>query len=175
MIRLDPWAYVTGAAMLLMLPLPWLMAAVLAAAFHELCHLAAVAALGGRVYSLMVGPVGAVMEASLPSPRRELLAALAGPAGSFCLAALHPLAPHLALCALVQGAFNLLPLYPLDGGRALRCLLSGHLSQRQIRRLEGGIALAFGAAALFWWPLLGGALMARWLFLKKPGPGKPMP
>lgn len=137
MVRLDPWGYVAGAALILMLPIQWLLGAVIAAAIHELCHLAAIQALGGRVLEIRIRPAGAVMETELRGRGRELLAALAGPAGSFLLAFLCRRLPHIAICAALQGIFNLLPLYPLDGGRALRCGLEGVLSARSFAILEG--------------------------------------
>lgn len=121
---IDPLVFLLGAFLLLVLPLHWLLAAVTAAGVHELCHLGAIYALGGRVLSFRISPMGAIMETELESPGRECLAALAGPAGNFALLTLGRLVPHVAVCGLVQGLFNLLPLYPLDGGRALRCALA---------------------------------------------------
>lgn len=121
MIRVDPWAYVFGAVLVLMLPLDWLLAALGAAAFHEVCHMIAISFLGGRVMEIRVGIGGAVMETELSGKARELLCALAGPVGSFFLIFACHLFPKLAICGGIQGMFNLLPVYPLDGGRALRC------------------------------------------------------
>jgi len=119
----DPWALVFLALLLITLPLPWVAAAVAAAALHELCHLGAVRLLGGQTQGLLLGARGARMEAVLPNPRREILAILAGPAGSLSLMFLAGVFPRLALCGMVQGVFNLLPLPTLDGGRALRLML----------------------------------------------------
>lgn len=119
--QVDPWAYVLGALLVLLLPLSWLLAALAAAAFHELCHVLSIRLLGGKVLGLHIGPGGAVIETELPGKGKELLCALAGPAGSLLLLSLCRILPKLAICAGVQGLFNLLPVYPLDGGRALRC------------------------------------------------------
>lgn len=142
---IDPLAFFLGAFLLLVLPLHWILAAVIAAVCHELCHMGAVYALGGRVLSFRIGPTGAVMETELDGPGRECIAALAGPAGSFLLLLFGRVLPHVAVCGLIQGAFNLLPLYPLDGGRALRCLLEGY-PKRSI--IEGLFALLTALAAL---------------------------
>lgn len=119
----EPEALVLLALLLVVLPLPWLGAAILAAAVHELCHLAAVRLLGGRTEGLRVGAGGARLGAVLPTPGRELLAIAAGPLGSLSLVLLARLLPRTALCGLVQGLYNLIPVEPLDGGRAVRLLL----------------------------------------------------
>lgn len=120
MVRLDPKMYFLLALLLLTLPLPWLLAAVTAALFHELCHLAAVKLAGGTVTGLTIGPGGAVMEGQLPPGVGEGFAILAGPVGSLALLSMCHVCPRIALCAGVQGLYNLLPLPWLDGGRALR-------------------------------------------------------
>lgn len=124
MIRIDPWAYFFGALLILTLPLDWLMAAFFAAAFHELCHIAAIRALSGRIGDIRVGIGGAVIETELPDKRAELISAIAGPLGSLFLLVFCHIFPKLSICACVQGLFNLLPVYPMDGGRILRCGLA---------------------------------------------------
>lgn len=89
-LEISGWGCVALALALLVLPLPWLMAAVAAAAFHELCHALAVRLLGGRIYRMALGSRGAVMELAAMPPGRELLAAAAGPMGSFFAAADSP-------------------------------------------------------------------------------------
>ena len=120
-IHIDPWVYLTAALLVLVLPLDWLMAALCAAVFHEICHIAAIRLLGGSVKGIRIGIGGAAIETEVPGRGRELLSALAGPAGSMLLLPLCHLFPKIALCAFAQGAFNLLPIFPMDGGRALRC------------------------------------------------------
>ncbi len=123
MFHMDERVYLHWALLLLVLPLKWLLAAAAAAAFHELCHGAAVYALGGQVRDLTIGPFGAVMAVEGISGYREALCALAGPLGSLFLLIGIRYFPMLGLCGLVQGCFNLLPVYPLDGGRILRVIL----------------------------------------------------
>ena len=109
--------------LLLICPPRWLAASILAAAFHELCHLGAVKLLRGRILGFRAGARGAVLEVAGLSLWRETLAAAAGPMGSLLLLLLAGPFPGLALCGLGQGLFNLLPVFPLDGGRILLRLL----------------------------------------------------
>lgn len=149
---IEPRAYILLALLLLVLPIRWLVAAVLAAAFHEGCHMAAVYLLGGRCEGIRLSARGARMEASLSGFRRELLAVLAGPAGSLLLLSLYRVLPRVAVCAAVQGFYNLLPIEPLDGGRALRLCLE-HWCQHRAEKimtlarfaiLGGIVAAAYG-------------------------------
>lgn len=106
---------------LLILPLRWLVAAVIAAGFHECCHWVAIRLCGGEISDFRLDTVGAAMEIRGMSKGREMICALAGPAGSLLLLLLRKWFPAVAVCGLLQSAYNLLPIYPLDGGRALRC------------------------------------------------------
>ena len=128
------------ALLLLTVPLNFLGAALTAAAFHELCHMAAILALGGRLRGLSVGAGGAKIRMDPMDPLKELLSAAAGPAGSFFLLTLSDRFPRLAVCGLLQGAFNLLPLYPMDGGRILRCFLLLILPENRAERLQKALS-----------------------------------
>lgn len=121
--KVSPSVWITLAMMLLMLPLKWIIAAILAAAVHELCHAAAVLLCGGRISQLQIGENGAVMFATPLLPVQEMFCLLAGPAGGLLLLLFLKWIPRTAICAAVQSAYNLMPLWHLDGGRALRCLL----------------------------------------------------
>lgn len=118
----------SGAALILLalavlvLPLRWLGAVILAAVTHEACHWAAVRLCGGQVSRLSAGVMGAEMAVIGLNTWQELFCALAGPAGGLVLLSLSRFLPRTALCAGFQSLYNLLPVYPLDGGRALRCL-----------------------------------------------------
>lgn len=123
MIRFQPSALILMAALILLLPLDWLLAAVFAAAVHEVGHMVAIKAFGRHPVSISVGMLGATIHTGPLSNRAEFLCASAGPVASLMLLFLCRVFPKLALCGLMQGLFNLIPLHPLDGGRMLYCLL----------------------------------------------------
>lgn len=123
MIRVQPSALILMAALLLLLPLDWLIVALLAAAVHELGHLAVIYAFGSRPEFLSIGFFGAQIHMGPLDNRAEFFCAAAGPAASLFLLSLCRFFPRLALCGAVQGMFNLIPVHPMDGGRMLRCFL----------------------------------------------------
>lgn len=57
-VRVDVSACLMGAFLLLTLPLNWLLSALAAAAFHELCHGAAILLLGGRIWAFASARAG---------------------------------------------------------------------------------------------------------------------
>ena len=174
---IDPFACFFWALLLLLLPLRWLGAAVLAALIHEGCHLAALEILGYPPRGMKVGPFGAQMELPSIPYGAELAACLAGPAGSLALLLLAGRFPRLALCGLIHGLFNLLPVYPLDGGRAVYCFCGTFLPLERmlmICRAVGVGTLVCLTVGIIWAGIpLGLAvvpviLMAKGLFSKIP-------
>lgn len=123
-------------ALLLAAPLRLVVWFGVACAIHELGHVAAVWALGGRIASFRLTGVGLVLcprRARLFSYREECILALAGPAASLLLALGAGLwgrwlgtedAGLLAAVSLALGLFNLLPAGPLDGGRVFQAAVA---------------------------------------------------
>ena len=107
------------AACILILPLRWIVAAVIAGAIHELWHIAVLQLCRVKIFSLVVSPQGAKIETEPMHPVQELICAAAGPLGSFSLLLFAGWMPLLSLLGLLQGLFNLIPVYPMDGGRIL--------------------------------------------------------
>lgn len=167
-MAVSPWACWLGALLVLLVPLPWLLAAAAAAVLHEMCHWGAVRLLGGQVTALHIGGAGARMDAELDGWGRQLAAIAAGPAGSLALVALCRWTPRLSLCAGVQGLFNLLPLRPLDGGRALALVLltwCPRYGAAMLAAVEWAARLALLAGVLVLWGMEGLALAAVGLCL----------
>lgn len=159
-IRIDPTACFMGAAMLLILPLRWLLAAFLAAAVHELCHIGAILLTRGQVRSIRIGGSGAILETAPMTPGRELVCAMAGPVGGLSMLLFIRWIPCTAICALVQSAYNLLPFLPMDGGRILHCGLEILLGSDRSDRISKKIGF-LAASGMF---LLGayGFIFLKW-------------
>lgn len=123
------------AGTVLLLPLPWCLALLVAAAVHEGCHLLALRLFAGTPLRCSLGAGGAAI-ASAPLPGYQvLICTLAGPLGGLLLVPLGRWFPRLALCAAVQSAFNLLPIPHLDGGNILRVCLEMILPRERAHKL----------------------------------------
>ena len=112
--------------MLLILPVQWLFAWLIAVCFHEFFHYLTIRLCGGKSYHLHIGFGGAVISCSELTDRKHIIALLAGPLGGLLLVFLGQWFPRLALCSWVLSLYNLLPLLPLDGGQALRLMMKNN-------------------------------------------------
>lgn len=182
-LRLDGQAasgFLLLALGLLILPLRWVLAWLLAAAIHECCHLIAVKLCGGSMAALRLNSWGASMVANDLTSTQELLCVLAGPVGA--LVVLLPLIrflPATAVCGLLQSSYNLLPFAGLDGGRALQIGLEIRLSRTKAEKIAKVIhriclmmVLSFGFYSAIWLKLgFMPLILAIWLAIKG-NPGK---
>ena len=116
--------YLMLALMLLLMPLRWLLSAIVAAVFHECCHYAVIRLFCRHAVTVKIYSYGARMPLPEMSRSKEILCAMAGPVGGLLLTIFAPIFPRLAVCAFLQSMYNLLPIYPLDGGRMISSLLS---------------------------------------------------
>ncbi len=169
------------ACSLLFLPIQWVLAAVFAATFHELCHWAAIRLCSREDTPLLLFAFGAKLPLPTMSRSKELLCALAGPVGGLTLLFFARWMPRVAVCAAFQSFYNLLPIYPMDGGRAVQCLMSILLPPKKADHackiieqfcLGGLLILAFYGSLylkLGIFPLiLAGSLILRVKFIKMP-------
>ena len=117
-----PGVYFFLALLILLIPLRWLLGAVVSITVHEFCHILAIRSFGVPIRSVQVGISGARIQTHDMSLWQELICALAGPMGGILLLLTAKWFPVTALCAGFHTLYNLLPVYPLDGGRILRCI-----------------------------------------------------
>ncbi len=169
------------ALMLLILPLSWVIAALLAGFVHELCHYAAIRLCGGQAGKIRLYSFAAQIPLPPMSRSKELLCTLAGPFGGLSLLLLARWIPRTAICAAMQSLYNLLPIYPLDGGRALQCVLAMCTkppTAQKIYRLTQAVCLFCVACVGFYGTfllhlgllpiLIAGMILVRTKFVKTP-------
>lgn len=138
-IHLSPGFYLMMATSLLVVPVRWIIAWMIAAAVHELCHILALKLSGSKIYLIKLGFCGAKIEVQLTPGIKSAFCALAGPMGGLLLLCVYRIAPRTALCALSQSLFNLLPIYPMDGGRVLEGLICAVAGEGKTRRFISAV------------------------------------
>lgn len=141
------------AAALIVVPIQWVCAWILALTIHELCHYICLKLLGARVHKISIESRGVIMEAEPLSLGKEAICAYAGPVGSLLVLIIARYVPRTAICTLVFSAYNLLPVFPLDGGRGLGCLLRKFISEDRAikaqRYIENAVLLGIVLIALY--------------------------
>lgn len=150
-IQIKPAFYLFVSVSLLVLPIQWILAWVVAVLVHELFHLFAIKIYDGDVHGILIGAGGAEIEADIFSIKEEFLCAIAGPLGSFLLILFAKWIPRVAICGMVQGLYNLLPVFPLDGGRAMRYLANRFFpgSKSVSAVIENGTVLSLLALGIY--------------------------
>jgi Zn-dependent protease/CBS domain-containing protein len=155
---------------------------------HELSHSLVARRFGIPMRGITLFVFGGVaeMEDEPPSPRSELLMALAGPAASVVIGvaflvftavamtlqwpdALVAVGQYIGATNLILAIFNMLPAFPLDGGRVLRSLIwmkSGNV--RRATRISSRVGSSFGLLLIiggFYFLFSGNPIAGVWWFL----------
>lgn len=117
--------------------------------FHELGHIVAIKAFGGKIRKLNFDASGFCMSYyGIDSTQREAIALLSGPLFGFAFAYLASYCGNKynsdflyqsAGVSLIFSVFNLLPALPLDGGRALFCLIPDRIVAEKVLDYSGMI------------------------------------
>lgn len=134
-IQIQPIFCVILAFTLIIIPFPLIFAWVTAVLVHELFHVLAIKLFGKQILSVKFGLHGAVIETRDLTNVQEMICALAGPLGGFCLIIFAKQFPLLAIFGFVQSIFNLLPLFSFDGGRVLKCLLKQFVQEEKAENI----------------------------------------
>jgi len=138
--------FVIFALLLLIVPLRWLVAMMLAAAVHELGHYIALRICAVDVLGFEISLHGARLKVGHMGRVQELFCVLAGPLAGLSLLMVANWMPRTAVCGCIHSVYNLLPIYPLDGGRLIRCLGIGG---KGCRWIEGICLVTIGLCGIY--------------------------
>ena len=139
--KISPGFCVMMALMLVVVPIRWFSAMLIAASFHEFCHYITIRLFTGYKTGVRLYSYSARMDLPDLGRGQELLCAIAGPLGGLILFSFANIFPRLAICGLIQSLYNLLPVYPLDGGRALSCILAMYCSPPITGKILSAVSL----------------------------------
>lgn len=143
--------YIYAVFMILLMPLRWLFAWMLAVILHEMFHYLFVWILGGKVYEIILGINGIKMSASELEDSSRLIAIIAGPIGGMIPICFAKFFPELAICCLILSVYNLLPLPFLDGGHVLAIFIANEKNIKIIEFFVLGALSVVGFLATFFW------------------------
>lgn len=155
------------AAVFVFEPLQPAAAGVFCVLWHELGHLAALAAVGNPPAQVHMTVLGIEIRRQSPCGyARALAISLAGPMANLLAAgvlAFFQETQEIARLHMMLGCFHLLPVLPLDGGQALESFLSIFLSRSCAEKISFAVS----------WVLLVpmGVLGFLFLFSETPNPG----
>lgn len=135
-MHIAPSVYIVLALSILLLPLRWVTAWVIAALIHEAGHLIISLLCGAKIQGIYITPGGAVIETDMLAPWKQLLASISGPAAGCCLLLFVKHIPLCATFAFVHSLFNLLPIGDLDGAVILRTVLRIVCSREQASHIS---------------------------------------
>ena len=152
-ITVSPGFFISIAVSFMIIPIPWVVSWIAAAAFHEFFHILALNLCGYPVYAVQIGATGAKIDSNLQPGYKMALCAMAGPlAGLFLLLFLRSF-PKIAICGVVQSIGNLIPLLPLDGGRVvcgvLYHIFTAYTADRIIKVIEFCVSVFLMAAGVY--------------------------
>lgn len=139
-----------------------LFALLLAIAFHELGHIAALTLFDGRIRGFKMSMIGmCISYCGLKNRIEEFISLLSGPLSGIILAYLcsylgrYYNSDFLLTCSgfgVLLSTYNLLPILPLDGGRMMRCLLAAAIGEDR----ADGVCITVGVVLSAALALLGG-------------------
>lgn len=140
-ISVSPGVYVAFCVLLLVLPLQWVLAWLLAAAIHECAHNVILRLCNVPVVSFALTICGAKIHVGPCPVWKECLSAIAGPISGTVLMIFGQQLPYLAVCAFLQTILNIVPIKEFDGGRVINCLLRLILNERLANMISGIIEI----------------------------------
>lgn len=117
---IQPALWVLLAFSVIIVPVGWIVAWILAVCVHELGHILACKICNVRIDWIEVGLCGARINTEGMSAPKQIVCSLAGPLCGCCLILLLKSYPKAAMCAIIQTIFNLLPIQGTDGGCILQ-------------------------------------------------------
>ena len=126
-IEVDGVFWILLAMSVILIPIKWIFAWVIAAVIHELCHLLATMCFRCPVDKIKICAAGTKIQTGPLTAFAGFICEAAGPIGSLLLLLLAKWMPTMAICGFFQGVFNLLPFYPLDGRRIIERITVGCL------------------------------------------------